>query len=130
MVHVVRFTSALFDPRTERENPINPIAGAAVLDWLAAELRPDLRVSEATPEDWGWYCDVVGPEASYLLGASATREQVPPIEWTLQIHKKRTLRERLLRTNHLTPDDSFSGRVLALLRGTPDVDDVVIDIED
>jgi hypothetical protein len=39
MVHLVTFTSSQFDVAAETPNPINPIAGEGVLNWLREKLR-------------------------------------------------------------------------------------------
>lgn len=53
MAHVISFCTARFDTQKETPNPINPIAGQSVLNWLRDELAnasyrstdPDAKVS-------------------------------------------------------------------------------------
>ena len=92
MAHLFFFRTAKFDVRAEEPNPINPIAGQSVLNWLRSELaKVNFTATEPSTEDWGWYVDVQGNGASYLVGASADAENsTPDIEWIVQVHKHRS----------------------------------------
>ena len=115
--HVIRFQSEQFDVANETPNPINPIYGQSVLLWLREKLGDSYAVSEPAPEDWGWYVDVKGPDATYLVGASAeTEEGNPSLEWILQIHKHRSFKDNITGANKLAPDDALTARITSILR--------------
>ena len=97
MAHLVSFRTAKFDVRAEDPNPINPIFGQSVLRWLRAELaRAHYTVTEPSTEDWGWYVDVEAAGANYLVGASGDAENsTSEIEWIVQVHKHRSLTDKL-----------------------------------
>jgi hypothetical protein len=115
MAHVISFITSRFDIAAEKPNPINPIAGQSVLLWLKAELlRADYQVTEPDAEDWGWYMDVQDADAAYLVGASADAEG--PLEWTVQVHKHRSMTDRLLGRNKMAADDRLSALIERLVR--------------
>ncbi len=115
MAHVISFITSRFDIAAEKPNPINPIAGQSVLLWLKAELlRADYQVTEPDTEDWGWYMDVQDADAAYLVGASADAEA--PLEWTVQVHKHRSMTDRLLGRNKMAADDRLSALIERLIR--------------
>lgn len=119
MAHVITFRSTGFDPRAEPANPINPIAGHALLVWLVDSLRTvGYEGGAPDAEDWGWYCDVTGPGAAYMLGASGEAEAdgTTPIEWTVQIHRHRSLKDKLFGRNRHLPNDPLTALVERLLR--------------
>jgi hypothetical protein len=92
---VISFDSDRFDVDAEPENDVNPIRGHSFLAWLARKLAPDgYRVDGPSTEDWGWYLDVVGPSGRYLVGASALPGG-KDVDWTIQISRSRSIRERL-----------------------------------
>jgi hypothetical protein len=117
--HVITFRSARFDITSETPNPINPIAGESLLRWLGEQLR-ESRYSATTPqpEDWGWFIGVEADGASYLVGASGETDDGTPgqVDWTIQIHKHRSLKQKLTGANKLTPDDGLSAAVERLVR--------------
>jgi hypothetical protein len=118
MAHVISFITSRFDIAAEKPNPINPIAGQSVLLWLKAELlRADYQVTEPDTEDWGWYMDVQDADAVYLVGASADAEgPLAPLEWTVQVHKHRSMTDRLLGRNKMAADDRLSALIERLIR--------------
>jgi len=96
MAHVITFRSSRFDTAAETPNPINPIAGESVLSWLSEGLASAYEVTAPATEDWGWYVGVTGAGAAYLVGASAEPgEPGASVEWTVQIHRHRSLRDKL-----------------------------------
>src|SRR5688572_8471799 len=125
--HVITFRSARFDAAGERPNPINPIAGESVLRWIREPLgRSGYEATEPQPEDWGWYIGVTGHGGSYLVGASGEPGDVPaPVDWTLQVHKHRSLKEKLTGTNKLAADDPLSALIERLIRQDADAGGVV-----
>jgi hypothetical protein len=55
---VIHFQSRLFDVAREPENPIDPIRGTSLLEWLCAHVPAHLAMSAPEAEDWGWYSHV------------------------------------------------------------------------
>ncbi|MGB7219274.1 MAG: hypothetical protein WBD07_10745 [Vicinamibacterales bacterium] len=93
---VIRFTTATFDVSKERPNPINPIPGESLLLWLRECALPDVKISEPSAEDWGWYSSVEWEGRPYMLGSSASEEERGEREWILQIEKQRSVAAKLL----------------------------------
>lgn len=125
---VIRFVSAKFDIRRERENPINPIAGESVLRWLRDEVAPALNVSEPEPEDWGWYAAVTFEGRTYMLGASVSQAEAgSKPEWVVQIVKQRTFGERLMGRARMSADDPCAGFFEDLIRREAAFEDVTVD---
>ena len=129
MAHLFTFTSGPFDPGSERKNPINPIAGEGLLKWLSAQLdRQAFSVTEPDAEDWGWYVDVVSGQRKYLLGASGEwGERGTRSYWTIQLHLKRSLWDRLSGTNKLAANDALSIAIEAAVKHNPEFRDVDVD---
>jgi hypothetical protein len=128
MAHLITFTTARFDISKEPPNPINPIAGQGVLTRLREELlRAHYRVSEPDTEDWGWYINVDGADASYLVGASgAAEDSGSPIEWTIQVHKNRSTKDRVLGRNKLAVDDPLFAIIERTIRGESSMEQVEV----
>ena len=131
MPHLISFTSSAFDPAAEPENPFNPIAGQAVLAWLRGQLvEAGLDVTEPGPEDWGWYVDVTTADGNYLVGATLEgepdEEGRTAFDWILQIHRMRSMRDKLFGRNKMTEEDPLAARIETIVRGHPDVGDVDI----
>lgn len=131
MAHVISFRTAKFDISQERPNPINPIAGQSVLTWLRGELeQAGYRSSEPDTEDWGWYMDVEGSSGSYLVGASADATDADAtVEWTVQVHKSRSLKDKLLGGNKMMPDDPLSSAIERIIRADAAIESVSVDRE-
>ena len=90
---VIHFQSGVFDLNAEPENPINPIPGSSLLDWLRCHIP---AMSDPSPEDWGWYSHLVVDGRNYLIGSCAHESADGNHEWVLQIDKTRSLKEKLL----------------------------------
>ena len=128
MTQVVTFTSSQFDAAAETPNPINSIAGESVLNWLRDKLHTiGYQVTTPATEDWGWYIYVKDGENSYLVGASSDLAQPAPREWTIQIHRERSLTDRLFRRNTLADTDALSARIEAFIRESGGAQDVHVD---
>ena len=129
MAHVIAFRSARFDVARERPNPINPIAGDSVLRWLCERLRQSrYETTDPEPEDWGWYVDVRAGGAAYLVGASGEASDDPSgVDWTIQIDKHRSLKEKVTGVNRLTPDDPLSALIERVVRQDGDASEVEVD---
>jgi hypothetical protein len=128
MAHLISFTTARFDLSDEKPNPINPIAGQSVLRWLREELlRAQYRVTEPDTEDWGWYIDVTGADASYLVGASAdATEPTPTVEWIVQVHKNRSIKDKVLGRNKMAGDDPLFTLIEKIVRGDSRIERVSV----
>ena len=128
MAHLVTFTSSRFDTIAETPNPINPIAGEGILNWLREQLLGvGYEVTASEPEDWGWYIYVKDRGSSYLVGASSDLDQPAPKEWTIQIHRERSLTDKLFGRNKLADDDAVSARIEAFIREGIGAQDVQVD---
>ena len=132
MAHIITFTTSKFDVSKETPNPINPIAGESALLWLRDELaKAGYSSTEPDTEDWGWYMDVRGAGSTYLVGASADAEEITQdVEWTVQIHKSRSFKERLFGQNKMSVEDPLSEQIQRIVREDDDVEDVLVDTED
>ena len=129
MARVIRFTTAAFDVSKERPNPINPIPGESLLLWLRERARPDVEVSEADAEDWGWYCSVEWQGRVYMLGSSASEEENGEREWILQIEKQRSMTEKLLGREKMSKDDACADYFQRLLESEATFKGVSVDPE-
>ena len=129
MAYLISFRTARFDVSKETPNPINPIAGQSVLNWLREELsHNDYKVTEPDTEDWGWYIDVERGGVSYLVGASADAQGgTPDVEWIVQLHKSRSLKERLFGRNLLAADDPLFALIEKLVRADSRIAEVSVD---
>ena len=126
----IYFKSALFDPATEQQNPINPIRGASLINWLSRELHGTYEIDEAMPEDWGWYSYIEFAGRTYLIGAIAFFEEGDDpgaeIEWAFQVDKIRTFREQLLGREKMREDDACFQFFKALFEASPHFQDVQV----
>jgi hypothetical protein len=128
MPYLFAFRTTKFDVPKESPNPINPIAGANVLSWLRSVLiEAQYQVTQVAPEDFGWYVEVNGLGASYIVVASGDA-QVTDSEsaWIIQIRKHRSLSERLLGKGHLTADDPIVGVIERTLRGANEIRNIEV----
>jgi len=110
MHYVISFESNEFDLNNEEENPINPIKGKSVGEWMTELLRKDgVQVTEVDAEDWGWYTYATYKGNKYLVGfiglPSETTDEAPEI--MIQIDKSRSFVESILGKNKMTENDSF-----------------------
>jgi len=129
MAHIISFRTARFDISKETPNPTNPIAGQSVLNWLREELaKAHYQATEPDAEDWGWYIDVEGGGGSYLVGASGDAEgSTPDVDWTVQVHKSRSLREKLLGRNPMAADDPLFVLIEKIVRADAGIEQVSVD---
>jgi len=102
----IHFRSSLFDVSREPENPINPIKGSSLLDWLRECVPTNLAMTDKDAEDWGWYCDVTWEGRDYLVGSCAQERDDGNHEWILQIDKLRSFKEKLFGFSKMTADDA------------------------
>jgi hypothetical protein len=125
---VIHFRSRLFDVSSESENPINPIRGASLLEWLRSRVRSDLSMTATESEDWGWYTNVDWQGRSYLVGAAVHESSDGNHEWVLQIDKVRSLKERLLGQAKFTVDDPCFAYFKAIVSDEPAFTDLSVEL--
>lgn len=132
MAQVISFSTAKFDISAEPANPINPIFGVSVLEWIAQRLAgTPYTASQPGAEDWGWYISVEGDDAVYLVGASGQPERDPPeMDWTVQIDKQRSLKDKLTGRNRMTADDPLVALLEAAIRSEPAFRNVSVERDD
>jgi len=102
---MIRFVTNKFDVSKETENPINPIYGESLLNWLQKRLKGKKEITEPDAEDWGWYSFMEWEGRSYMLGSSASEEENGDREWILQIDKQRSFKEKLFGKEKMTESD-------------------------
>ena len=128
MTYLVTFDSEAWAVASETPNPINPIAGQGLLKWLREQLvSAGYEATEPELEDCGWYVIAKRGEASYLVGASSDVDAVTPREWIVQIHRERSLIDRLLGRNKLQADDPLSSSIEEWIRAHPRTRNVRVD---
>jgi hypothetical protein len=115
MNQVIRFRSKELDLSVEPANPINPIPGAVVLQWLQAQ--PELaELSEPSPEDWGWYSHLDHAGRTYMVGACIYAASSGEHECLVQFEKHRTMLERLLGRCKMDAHDAVVAAVLTAVQ--------------
>lgn len=113
---VIHFQSRIFDISAEPLNPINPIAGSSLLQWLGQRI-PGL--SAPAPEDWGWYSCVQLDGRNYMIGSCAHVSEDGNHEWVLQIDKTRSFKEKLLGQAKMATSDPCFALVHGLVQQEP-----------
>lgn len=132
MAHLISFVTDRFDPAKETPNPINPIPGEALLLWLWDRLQVlGFVASLPDTEDWGWYVYVQADRDAprYLIGASGEVESGADLRWVIQIHKVRSLWDKIFGRNKLPPNDGLSEAVGQLVRSETDFRNVSVEKE-
>ncbi|MDJ0918990.1 MAG: hypothetical protein QNJ05_14610 [Woeseiaceae bacterium] len=132
MAYLVTFETASLDPSGESENPHNPIRGSTVLDWLSAHCFAEpLEWTTPEPEDWGWYIDVVDGADTFLVGGvcfeNPEDEPSDSHEWLIQIHKKRSMVDKLLGRNRLSPSDPIVVKIREAIINEPSFEKVEVE---
>jgi hypothetical protein len=132
MAPLISFTTDRFDLSGEKPNPINPIAGQALLLWLREELLgAQYSVTEPDAEDWGWYIHVEGADASYLVGASAeAADPTPTVAWIVQVHKDRSMKDKILGRSKIAADDPLFALIEQIVRGDSRIQQVTVTWDD
>ena len=125
----------------ETPNESNAFAGESVLGWLRERAgQAPVRINSARHGGLGVYIDVKGTGSSYMVGASAEVEykaeadsalsyDVSPnamLDWTLQIHKNRTVMEKLRGKNDMAADDALSALIEKIVRSDGRAEEVSV----
>ena len=103
---VIHFQSKLFDVSVEPKNPINPIRGTSLLEWLRVRVPANLAMSAPKAEDWGWYSHIDWQGRAYMVGSCAHESPDGNHEWVLQVDKPRSVKERLFGQGKMSAEDS------------------------
>lgn len=129
MAHLITFATTKFDISKEEPNDINPIAGQGLLKWLGTKLgSAGYKTTEPETEDWGWYIDVEGNTGTYMIGASGEAERpAPDVDWTVQIHKSRSLKDKLTGQNKQAADDPLTALIERFVRAETDFRDIHVE---
>ncbi|TWO82389.1 hypothetical protein AYI75_21085 [Shewanella algae] len=110
MNKAIYFKTSVFDPTKEEPNPINPIYGSSLINWIKDKLSGIYDIEEAMPEDWGWYSYIKFNGRDYLIGSIAYFEEGDifqgEIEWAFQVDKIRTFKEKLLAKEKMHDQDA------------------------
>ena len=115
-------TRAFLDTDEVLAQNVNGIHGHALASWLSRDLRAaGLVTSEVWAEDHGWDFSVTFNSAAYLCSCSLATDGDPPFEGHVALAKHRSLFERLTGRNGFATDDAVAGRILDILRRSPDV---------
>ena len=120
----------MFDVLKEKENPINPIHGISLLEWLREELKGKLDITEPDAEDWGWYSELDFEGNNYLIGACAQFEEGddPEIEidWIFQVDKLRSFKEKIFGKNKMSVTDNCFVFFKELFENHPNIKEVQV----
>lgn len=124
MHYIVTFETNLFDLNSEKENPINPIHGLSVGEWIVPLLKDrEVNSSPIEPEDWGWFLNAEYKRHRYMLGfiALESENDGENLEVIIHVDKKRTLLERILMKNKMQKNDELLNIVEVLSSQIPNV---------
>ncbi len=127
MNYVISFYSDTFDLRNEKENTINPIKGISVGKWLNPILESKgVTCTNIEEEDWGWYSYASLEGQKYLVGyiAIPASSKGNNAEILIQVHKERTLIEKLLGKNKLTSNDPLINKVSGIIKNNSEFKDI------
>ena len=79
--------------------------GESLLLWLKDKVKDEVEISEPDAEDWGWYSYLKWKGRKYMLCSSASEEDNGQYEWVLEVNKKRSVKEILLRKEKMQKND-------------------------
>jgi len=130
MNKAIYFKTARFDVSKEIENPINPIYGISLLEWLYESLKGTFEITEPSAEDWGWYCYIKFNNNNYLIGSCTYYENgddpTTQLEWVFQVDKMRSLKEKIFGKNKMSIEDECFVYFKELFENQPDFSEVEI----
>jgi hypothetical protein len=71
---------------------------------------------------------VSGKDASYLVGASAEPESsTADVEWILQVHKHRSVKDKVLGRNKMGADDPLVALIESVMRADKQIREVSVE---
>jgi hypothetical protein len=128
MSQTLVFKTTYFDISKERKNPINPIYGLSLLEWLRTEFKGKIEISEPEAEDWGWYSELnyegfryqIGSHCEFETGDAPHQAQT----WVFQVVKHRSLTDKILGRNKQEATDACFLFFKAQFENTPSFKDV------
>lgn len=130
MNQAIYFKTSMFDVSKEKENPINPIYGLSLLEWLQKELKHQIVISQPDAEDWGWYSELEYKGRNYMIGSCAFFEEgddpTGELEWVFQVEKYRSLKEKLFGRNKMSSSDECFLLFKELFENHPSITEVKI----
>lgn len=124
------FETDRFNVSEVKEHFINPCCfGEDVAEWLRQELiKRDITVSTPGQEDWGWYLFVERASERYFVGATGYQRQGAPTandgEWRIMVERRRSIWEKLLGRNQISPTDPMLSVIEDILHAQSDVRNV------
>jgi hypothetical protein len=131
MHHIITFKTAKFDVSKEEENPINPIYGYSLLNWLKDQIAEKAEIESPDAEDWGWYSFIEWEDRVYMLGASVFYEKGDDpkdnLEWVFQVDKQRTIKEKILGREKMRIDDSCLLYFKSIFESDPEFKKVAVE---
>ena len=130
---IITFKTKKFDLSKEKENPINPICGHSLLDWIRKLSQYRVQISEPDYEDWGWYSYFKFDNQEYIIGASVycekNQDRNSELEWTFQIEKQRSFIEKLSGKNKMKKDDPCVLFFKSIFESEPEFKEVELDFQ-
>ena len=100
--------------------------GLVTIEDLIEELVGDIADEHEIVEEYFIKMD----DGSYLVGASADADgSTPDVEWVIQVHRHRSLKDKLLGRNKLAVDDPLVTLIERIVRGDSQISSVSVDRE-
>jgi len=131
MHHIISFKTAKFDVSKEKENPINPIYGYSLLDWLREKTKDTIKITAPDAEDWGWYSFLKWNGRDYMIGASVHYEKgddsIHELEWVFQVAKQRSLMEKILGKEKMANNDTCLLYFQSIFVSDPKIKEIEVD---
>lgn len=131
MHYIISFKTVKFDVSKETENPINPIYGHSLLDWLKDQLAEKVEIESPEAEDWGWYSFLEWENCSYMLGASVFYDDgddpKADLEWVFQVDKQRTIVEKIFGRKKMKADDSCLLYFKSIFESDPEFKEILVE---
>ena len=129
MHYIITFESGQFDIGNEKPNPINPIHGISVGEWLSPLLiKKGANVTEIDAEDWGWYLYATYNDREYLVGFIALPdeqgEEKPEI--IIQVQRNRSFMEVLTFKNKMDENDELLKTIYEVVCSLEDAEKIEI----
>lgn len=119
MSHYISFFTPRFGAYSSHSCLAGPHGGEALLEWLRRKLSAwDYEATSPTSQEWGWQMEIDSDSATYVVGISVDipASALPP-SWVMQIHKRRSIEDKLAGRNRMQQDDPLSMLIEEVLRG-------------